>query len=386
MSKKKEHSKLVPELRFPEFHNKGEWEEKELIDACDMQAGNFVKASEINEQNSDGLFPCYGGNGLRGYTKSFTHEGSYPLIGRQGALCGNVTFVTSKFHATEHAVAATPSKNIDTKWLFYLLVHANLNQYATGQAQPGLSVSNLKKVQISIPKKIEEQQKIANTLTSIDDLIGAENEKLDALKAHKKGLLQQLFPAKGEQVPRVRFGEFEGDWEEKSLEDCLDYLQPTPYLVKNTDYNDSYTTPVLTAGKTFILGYTNEKEGIFNKNLPVIIFDDFTTASKFVDFPFKGKSSAMKLLLAKNNINIKFIYEAIQNIDFEVSTHKRHWISVYSKLNILVPKSNEQQKIANCLSSLDDSITAQSEKIGALQAHKKGLMQQLFPNINDVVV
>ena len=187
-------------------------------------------------------------------------------------------------------------------------------------------------------------------------------------------------------VPKLRFPEFKdnGDWEEKALEDCLDYLQPTPYLVSNTDYKDEYETPVLTAGKTFILGYTDEKNGIFSDNLPVIIFDDFTTATKFVDFPFKGKSSAMKILIAKNKSNVKFMYEAMQNIKFEVSTHKRHWISIFSKLKILIPTNQqEQQKIANTLTALDELIEVQTIKIDNLQAHKKGLMQGLFPKIEN---
>lgn len=189
-------------------------------------------------------------------------------------------------------------------------------------------------------------------------------------------------------MPRLRFPEFReaGEWKEKSLGDCLDYIQPTKYLVTSTDYDDKYPTPVLTAGKTFVLGYTNETNGIFNKDLPVIIFDDFTTASKFVDFPFKGKSSAMKILLAKKGVDIKFIYEAMQLIRYEVGVHERHWISIFSKLSVSVPTHfEEQQKIADCLSSLDAMIAAQVDKIDALKIHKKGLMQQLFPREGETV-
>ncbi len=180
-------------------------------------------------------------------------------------------------------------------------------------------------------------------------------------------------------IPQIRFPEFNEDWDLEELEQCLDYLQPTPYLVEGTDYKDEYETPVLTAGKSFVLGYTDEKEGIFKDNLPVIIFDDFTTASKFVDFPFKTKSSAMKILLAKNGYNIKFVYESMQTIDYEVGVHKRHWISVFSKLKIAVPQPQEQQKIASCLSSLDALIAAHNDKLESLKDHKKGLMQNLFP-------
>jgi len=182
-------------------------------------------------------------------------------------------------------------------------------------------------------------------------------------------------------VPKLRFPEFrESDgWYEKCLADCLDYEQPTDYLVSDTKYDDSYKTPVLTAGKTFILGYTNESHGIFKKKLPVIIFDDFTTATQFVDFPFKAKSSAMKILKASKFSNIKFAYELMETISYEVGTHERHWISKFAPMKVFVPDIAEQQKIADCFSSLDELIIAQDEKVEALKIYKKGLFQQLFP-------
>lgn len=182
-------------------------------------------------------------------------------------------------------------------------------------------------------------------------------------------------------IPKWRFSEFRdsGEWEEKELNESLDYLQPTQYLVQSENYSDNYETPVLTAGKSFVLGYTNEKDGIFNNKLPVIIFDDFTTDSKFVDFPFKVKSSAIKILLAKYNYNIKFIFEIMQMVNYEVFVHKRHWISIFSKLKVLIPKLPEQQKIADCLSSIDDLIFAEEKKALLLNNYKKGWMQKLFP-------
>jgi type I restriction enzyme S subunit len=182
-------------------------------------------------------------------------------------------------------------------------------------------------------------------------------------------------------VPKLRFPEFHGaeGWKMTPLERCLDYQQPTPYLVKDERYNPAFKTPVLTAGKTFILGNTNEEHGIFTDGLPVIIFDDFTTATQFVDFPFKAKSSAMKILQAKNGADIKFMFEALQNLSFEVGAHERHWISTFAPMLVPVPSPAEQQKIAECLSSLDELIAAQARKVDALKTHKKGLMQQLFP-------
>jgi type I restriction enzyme S subunit len=184
----------VPTLRFKEFEDSGEWEVKKLGEVCKMQAGKFISSSEIYEIQNKFLFPCYGGNGLRGYVKVFNYSGEYPLIGRQGALCGNVTLAQGMFYATEHAVVVTPAKTVNTIWLYYMLGYLNLNQYATGQAQPGLSIDNLGKVELEIPPSLPEQQKIASCLSSLDDVINAQTQKIELLEQHKKGLLQGLFP------------------------------------------------------------------------------------------------------------------------------------------------------------------------------------------------
>ena len=135
-------------------------------------------------------------------------------------------------------------------------------------------------------------------------------------------------------------------WPILELREVLQYEQPTNYLVESTDYKDEYKTPVLTAGKSFLLGYTNEEKGIFpKKNLPVIIFDDFTTATKFVDFPFKVKSSAMKILKARGNANIKFVFNMMQKIKFNAYQHKRYWISQYSKMKIPFPPLEVQKQV-----------------------------------------
>ena len=150
-------------------------------------------------------------------------------------------------------------------------------------------------------------------------------------------------------------------WCECRLEDFIEYEQPQAYIVDSTNYSNEYETPVLTAGKSFIIGYTNETNGIFN-NVPVLIFDDFTTDSKYVDFPFKVKSSAMKILKVNSRINIKYV-SYFMNITRLISeTHKRYWISEYSKLSILIPPKAEQDRIVEQVEFIFDkldSITAE---------------------------
>ena len=144
-------------------------------------------------------------------------------------------------------------------------------------------------------------------------------------------------------------------WAVCRLEDILDYEQPQAYIVNSTDYSDEYETPVLTAGKSFIIGYTNETNGICDR-LPVIIFDDFTTDSKVVDFPFKVKSSAMKILRTKGDINIDYIAYYMSITRLIGDTHKRYWISEYSKLLIPIPPYQEQLRIVETIETIFDEI------------------------------
>ena len=187
--------KTLPEWRFPEFSDGDGWIKTSLSQICIMQAGKFINASEISDEQKNNMYPCYGGNGLRGYTLTHNCSGNYPIIGRQGALCGNVTFATGDFYATEHAIVVTANKDIDEKWLYYLLDYLRLNQYATGQAQPGLSVQTLEKVTAFYPRDVEEQKKVSNCLSEIDAIIAEQSNKVEQLKAHKKGLMQGLFPS-----------------------------------------------------------------------------------------------------------------------------------------------------------------------------------------------
>jgi type I restriction enzyme M protein len=165
-------------------------ENKKLGEVCDMKAGKFVSAYDIKSEKEEGSYPCYGGNGLRGYTKTFTHEGNYSLIGRQGALCGNINKTEGQFHATEHAVVVTPNSGVNNEWLYYKLIKLNLNQYATGTAQPGLSVENLKSVLIEVPP-LPEQQKIVSEIEKIEEKINVLEKEIAEIPKQKEAVLKK---------------------------------------------------------------------------------------------------------------------------------------------------------------------------------------------------
>lgn len=170
-------------------------------------------------------------------------------------------------------------------------------------------------------------------------------------------------------------------WRKSTLGKILRYEQPNKFIVNDTNYDVKSGIPVLTAGKSFILGFSKETENIY-KELPVIIFDDFTTDSKFVNFPFKVKSSAMKFLKENslNEINLKFIFEKIQTLKLTEtgSDHKRRWISEFSKIEILYPEYEEQNKIAEIFSKVDKAISKTEEIIAKNNLIKTGLMQELL--------
>jgi type I restriction enzyme S subunit len=190
-------------------------------------------------------------------------------------------------------------------------------------------------------------------------------------QAIKQGMMQQLLTGKR------RLPGFDKPWSPRRLTDMLSYEQPGRFLVQTSKQLESGRVPVLTAGKTFILGYTNESHGVYTKH-PVIIFDDFTTASKYVDFDFKAKSSAMKILSAKAGTNLRFAYEWMQLIDFPLGDHKRYWISEYSKQEIHVPSEEEQEAISAVIADADVELRVLRSRLAKANAVKQSMMEQLL--------
>lgn len=274
----------------------------------------------------------------------------------------------------QSCLAINGTDKMDTGYLYYFYRYwadTLAFKFCQGTKQMSYTAKLVKKLPIYAPKEKSEQHRIASALTDVDDLIASLDKLIAKKQAVKQGAMQQLLTGKR------RLEGFNEPWAEKKLGEILQYEQPSKYLVSSTDYTDK-GVPVLTAGKTFILGYTNEYYGIYD-NLPVIIFDDFVTESKYVTFPFKAKSSAMKMLTLKDESNdLRFVYEIMQTINFPLTDHKRYWINDYSKLKISIPSLPEQRAIANILTSMDDELAALAAKKQKYEQIKQGMMQQLL--------
>ncbi|EPH1899550.1 restriction endonuclease subunit S [Acinetobacter baumannii] len=321
---------------------------------------------------------------------SISSDGKRTALQAGDILCsitaelGKIGWIPENFgeaYINQHtALIRIDAKKADSKFIAYQLSSNRINQVINSLndagAKAGLNLPTIKAIPIFYPPLIE-QKKIAKILSTWDQAISATEKLLKNSQEQKKALMQQLLTGKKRLLDEngVKFSD---EWQRIELGLLLDYQQPTPYLVESTAYSDSYETPVLTAGKTFILGYTNESSGIYQDQLPVIIFDDFTTDSKYVNFPFKAKSSAMKILTAKKGVSIKFVFEAMQMLQFTVGGHQRHWISIFSNLVIPLPNKKEQQQIAEVLSLADQEIETLQKKLDCLQQEKKALMQQLL--------
>ncbi|WP_311590699.1 restriction endonuclease subunit S [Trueperella bernardiae] len=184
-------------------------------------------------------------------------------------------------------------------------------------------------------------------------------------------------------VPQIRFKGFTEPWEQRKLSDVYGYEQPQPFIVSSTEYDSQGEIPVLTAGKSFILGYTREKSGVRDASVfnPVVIFDDFTTSAHFVDFPFKVKSSAMKILSLKNQGDNPYLaVHALQAVRYKPETHERHWISIFSEFRVRLPRASvEQDAIGVILRNLDRLISLHQRKLDKLTNVKKSLLEKMFP-------
>ena len=259
----------------------------------------------------------------------------------------------------------------------------NLFPFITGAAPPKLTLGKLKNIPIPVPL-IPEQQKIADCLTSLENIITKQSQKLDTLKAHKKGLMQNLFPANGKTTPKLRFSEFKDDWQIVKLGDIAEIS------TGNSNREDSSGD----SGK-----YT-----FFDRSQDIRTSDTFIFDSEAIIVGGEGKDFIPKYFIGKFDLHqrayaiINFLNSLSKFIFYYIHQNKNYFLSqavgstvkslrlpMFQKMPIELPQLKEQQKIADCLTSIDDIISKQSQKLDTLKAHKKGLMQQLFPSVDEAI-
>ena len=218
-------------------------------------------------------------------------------------------------------------------------------------------VKTLKTIVFNIDSGSQEIRRLTSQVKSkiLELAISGKLVQQDPADEPAADLLKRVNPNAVVSADTSHYQHLPQGWCVCKLEDIVDYEQPQRYIVESTEYSDAYKTPVLTAGKSFVIGHTDETTGVFN-NVPVIIFDDFTTDSKYVDFPFKVKSSAMKILHVKSGVNIKYVYYFMSITRLVGKTHKRYWISEYSKLDIPLPPYSEQCRIVDAIERINNRI------------------------------
>ncbi|MEO2292667.1 restriction endonuclease subunit S [Bifidobacterium longum] len=384
----------VPAIRFAGFTDP--WEQRKLGElSSEFQSGDFISAEEIL---GSGPYPVYGGNGLRGYAKQYNHDGFYALIGRQGALCGNVNTAVGKAYFTEHAVAVKANFLHDTRFLAHLLGCMDLGRYSGQSAQPGLAVGVLKEVETTVPSKAE-QQAIGSFFSRLDSLITLHQRKYDKLVIFKKSMLEKMFPKDGESVPEIRFAGFTDPWEQRKLGDIAERV------TRKNENNESDLPLTISAQHGLIdqrlffnaqvasrdmSGYYLLRQGEFAYNKSTSADSPWGAIKRLTRYE-KGCVSTLYICFALLNANPDYLvtyyetnrwHKAVQMIAAEGA--RNHGLlniapDDFFDTMVSLPESQaEQQTIGAFFSRLDSLITLHQRKLELLQNIKKSLLDKMF--------
>jgi len=426
---KLEKNGLVPERRFPEFREKGEWESESFEKIYSFKTTNSLSREKLNYENGTVKNIHYGDIHTKFSTLFDIEKEIVPYINLSESLekikpesyCmeGDMIFADASEDMDDvgksieivhlnnerlvsglHTLLARQiEKKLITGFGGYLFksnfIREQIKRESQGAKVLGISAGRLSSIDVGYPSDEKEQQKIADCLTSIDELVTSQVQKLDALKAHKKGLMQQLFPAEGETVPKLRFPEFRGVWVEKTLGKLARYVngkaheqdidEAGDYIVVNSKF-------ISTDGE--VKKFTNSASCLAEKEDVLMVLSDVPNGRAIakcflVEEDNKYTVNQRICKLTPNKIVSVMLFYALNRNPYFLAFDdgvKQTNLKKDDVLNcpVLLPKDpKEQQKIADCLISIDELITAQAQKIEALKAHKKGLMQQLFPAMDE---
>ena len=378
----------TPAIRFKGFTDT--WEQRKLGDMCDeFQSGKSIKASDITDS---GEYAVYGGNGFRGYTDTYNHDGDYALIGRQGALCGNMNFSSGKAYFTEHAIAVHGNADNDTLFLYYLLDLMNLGQYSGQSAQPGLAVNKIIQLKTKAPK-LDEQRLISSFFKQLDSLITLHQRKYDKLIQFKAAMLQKMFPQNGADKPEIRFKGFTDAWEQRKVGEVSEsYSGGTPSVgvkeyyggqipfIRSAEINSEITELFLT------------EEGLKNSSARLVAVGDILYAL------YGATSGEVGRARLKGAIN-QAILAIKPHTDYD-SEYLAQWLrkskhsiikiylqggqgnlsgTIVKELSVDFPSLKEQRAIGDFFRQLDNLITFHQRKCDKYKSIKSGLIRKLFP-------
>ena len=398
-------SHLVPKLRFPEFREAGEWEERLVGDVFKVTRGEVLAMPLVRDSRSNETpFPVYSSQtknrGLAGYYSEYLYEDAITWT-TDGANAGDVNYRTGKFYCT-NVCGVLINNDGQANLCTAELINSVSRQHVSFVGNPKLMNGVMSKIAVPFPKPAE-QQKIADCLGSLDDLIAAEGRKLEALRQHKQGLMQQLFPQAGETVPRLRFPEFEdaGPWEQLTIDEAADFKNG--YAFKSETYVESGDFQIVTIG--------NVQEGrldlestksiatlprdIQNHQIlkPADILVSMTgNVGRVCLVPVDGLLLNQRVgKLIPRRIDHDFFFQMLSRNEFRSAMQlaaaggaqrnvSAGEIKSFAFARPVDPK--EQRGIADCLSPLDTQIAAQVRKLDALRQHKQGLLQHLFPSLD----
>ena len=358
-----------------------------LGEVCLLKAGKFVSANDISPEYNKGLYPCFGGNGIRGYVADYTHDGEFPLIGRQGALCGNVNLASGKFHATEHAVVVQPKSEMNVHWLYYALNAMNLGQYATGAAQPGLAVSKLETLSIEIPN-ISEQNKIAQTLYKVEQLVNFRKQQLAKLDELVKAQFANTFE---------NDANFHTDYMENLSEFVTvgiansathAYAEHGVVMLRNQNIKENHLddTELVYIEPEFADKYKSKK---LEANDILVTRTGYPGIACVVPQKYAGSQTFTTLIIRlKKETNVSSCYIC----HYINSSHGKKYVSgtkvgvaqqnfgakVLAKMPVIVPPIELQNQFAAFVERVDKQKQTVQQSLEKLKLMKKALMQDYF--------
>ena len=343
-----------------------------LGEICSLKAGKFVSANNIFSDYKQGLYPCFGGNGIRGYVSDYTHDGEFPLIGRQGALCGNINLASGKFHATEHAVVVQPKISMNIHWLYYALTAMNLGQYATGAAQPGLAVSKLETLPIAVPSR-PTQDKVEKSLSQIEKLLSLRKQQLTKLDELVKARFAEMF---GEPMSNPM------GWKRVRFDSISENLDSKRVPVTESDRKDGIYPYY---GASGIVDWINDY--IFDEDILLVSEDgaNLLMRSTPIAFSVSGKSwvnNHAHVVRFHDFATQKFIEVYFSLIDIsEYITGTAQPKLNQAKLNAMLfcwPPLALQNQFAAFVECVDQQKQTVQQSLEKLELMKKALMQEYF--------